>query len=234
MDEIIRKKVGAKLKEARKDNKYSLEDVQLILKNKLNIDLDISNISRYESGTVKNMNAKFLRGICKANNIDYVPLFKQLGFVDEDIEEVIHEKSNAKILIDDTLINIPVMAKASAGNGYLNFSNQPLYNKLIRKNGFHEHCYLIEVAGNSMEPLIQDGAYVVVDPYQTDYIEGKIYVIKYEDEIYIKRVILKSDANLMILKSINPDYEDIYITGEEAEQIKIIGRAVKFIYEGNL
>lgn len=151
--------------------------------------------------------------------------------------EIIKEqymKSNARLLPEETLISIPVMAKASAGNGYINFSNQPLYNKLIRKNGFHEHCYLIEVAGNSMEPLIQDGAYVVVDPYQTDYIEGKVYVIKYGDEVYIKRVILKTDANLMILKSINPDYEDIYITGEESEQIKIIGRAVKFIYEGNL
>lgn len=143
-------------------------------------------------------------------------------------------KPNAKVLIDESFINIPVMAKASAGNGYINFSNQPLYNKLIRKNGFHEYCYLIEVAGNSMEPLIQDGAFVVVDPYQTDYTEGKVYVIKYADEVYIKRVILKTDANLMILKSINPDYEDIYITGDESEQIKIIGRAVKFIYEGNL
>lgn len=143
-------------------------------------------------------------------------------------------KSNAKLLTDESLISIPVMAKASAGNGYINFSNQPLYNKLIRKNGFHEHCYLIEVAGNSMEPLIQDGAYVVVDPYQTDYIEGKVYVIKYEEEVYIKRVFLKSEAKIMILKSINPEYEDIYIPADQGEQIKIIGRAVKFIYEGNL
>lgn len=143
-------------------------------------------------------------------------------------------KSNAKILVDETVINIPVLAKASAGNGYINFSNQPLYNKLIRKNGFHEYCYLIEVFGNSMEPLIQDGAYVVVDPYQTGYIEGKIYVIRYRDEVYIKRVILKPEAKLMILKSINPDYEDIYIPTEQSEQVKIIGRAVKFIHEGNL
>ena len=228
MEEIIRKKIGTKLKDARRMNKYSLEDVQIMLKNKLNIDLDISNISRYEAGTVKNMNAKLLRGICKVNGVDYLDIFKELGFVDENL------KSNATILTGEDFINIPVMAKASAGNGYINFSNQPLYNKLIRKNGFHEHCYLIEVSGNSMEPLIQDGAYVVVDPYQTDYIEGKVYVLKYADEVYIKRVILKSEAKVMILKSINPDYEDIYIPADQSDQIKIIGRAVKFIYEGNL
>lgn len=228
MKELTIKKIGAILKEARKANGYSLEDVQLMLKNKLNIELDISNISRYEAGNVKNMNARFLRGLCKINGIDYINIFKQLGFLDNDL------KSNMKVLAEDTLISIPVMAKASAGNGYINFSDQPLYNKIIRKNGFHEYCYLIEVIGNSMEPLIQEGAFVVVDPHQIDYIENKIYVIKYEDEMYIKRVILKPKANLMILKSINPIYDDIYIPSFKEDQVKIIGRAIKFIYEGNL
>lgn len=228
MNELTIKKVGNILKEARKMNGYSLEDVQLMLKNKLNIELDISNISRYEAGSVKNMNAKFLRGLCKVNGIDYIDIFKQLDFIDNDL------KPNAKILSDEIFISVPVRAKASAGNGYINFSDQPLYNKMIRKNGFHEHCYLIEVAGNSMEPLIQDGAFVVVDPYQTNYIENKVYVIKYEEEVYIKKIILKTEAKIMILKSINPAYEDIYISADQADQIKIIGRAVKFIYEGNL
>ena len=85
-----------------------------------------------------------------------------------------------------------------------------------------------------MEPLIQDGSFVVVDPYQVDYIENKIYVIKYEEEIYIKRVIFKQEANLMILKSINPVYDDIYIPISQADSVKIIGRAIKIFYEENL
>lgn len=136
--------------------------------------------------------------------------------------------------LNDSLISIPVLAKASAGNGYINFSNEPLYNKLIRKNGFHENCYLIEVAGTSMEPLIQDGAFVVVDPYQIDYVENKIYVVKYGEETYIKRVILRPEAKIMILKSVNPEFGDIYISDDQSDQVKILGRAVKFIFEGNL
>ena len=204
--------------------------------------LKLSEISGVANGTIgdiergkSNGSKKTLEKLAdalKLNSAEKDELYT--AFLGRKVNESESLKPNATILTEETLISIPVMAKASAGNGYLNFSNQPLYNKLIRKNGFHEHCYLIEVSGNSMEPLIQDGAYVVVDPYQTDYIEGKVYVLKYADEVYIKRVILKSDANLMILKSINPDYEDIYITGDESEQIKIIGRAVKFIYEGNL
>lgn len=204
--------------------------------------LKLSEISGVANGTIgdiergkSNGSKKTLEKLANAlklNSIEKDELYT--AFLGRKVNESESLKSNATILQEETLISIPVMAKASAGNGYINFSNQPLYNKLIRKNGFHEHCYLIEVSGNSMEPLIQDGAYVVVDPYQTDYIEGKVYVLKYADEVYIKRVILKSEAKVMILKSINPDYEDIYIPADQSDQIKIIGRAVKFIYEGNL
>ena len=204
--------------------------------------LKLSEISGVANGTIgdiergkSNGSKKTLEKLANAlklNSIEKDELYT--AFLGRKVNESESLKSNATILQEETLISIPVMAKASAGNGYINFSNQPLYNKLIRKNGFHEHCYLIEVSGNSMEPLIQDGAYVVVDPYQTDYIEGKVYVIRYADEVYIKRVLLKSEAKVMILKSINPEYEDIYIPADQSDQIKIIGRAVKFIYEGNL
>lgn len=228
----LNKEIGKILREKRKENGYSLEDLSYILKKQYNVELDNSNISRYEAGSVKNMNPIYLKTLCKVNNIDYIEIFKKLGFIDEKIYSL-KEKSNVNI-VDEEMIWIPVMAKASAGNGYINFSNQPLYNKFIRKNGFNEKCYLIEVTGDSMEPQIPDGAYVVVDPYQVDYIENKIYVVKVDDEVYIKRVIVKQEANLMILKSINPSYEDIYITSDKSESVKIIGRAVKYIFEGNL
>lgn len=224
------KKISELIKEARTKKDMSMDKVVEELSKK-GIDINKSSLSRIENGDRQKIDSALLVELSNLYNVNF---FDFLGLDKRFINNNISNQAGNAKLSDEEFINIPVRAKASAGNGYLNFSNEPLYNKLIRKNGFHEHCYLIEVAGNSMEPLIQDGAYVVVDPYQTDYIEGKVYVIKYEDEVYIKRVILKTDANLMILKSINPDYEDIYITGDESEQIKIIGRAVKFIYEGNL
>ena len=156
------------------------------------------------------------------------------AFLGKNINKAFSKEKTNLIISDEEMILIPVMAKASAGNGYINFSNEPLYNKLIRKNGFNEKCYLIEVVGDSMEPLIQDGSYVVIDPYQTDYIENKIYVVKYDEEMYIKRVILKPESNLMVLKSVNPKYEDIYITADKGDMVQILGRAVKYIFEGNL
>lgn len=143
------------------------------------------------------------------------------------------EKSNVRILSTEDFITIEVKAKASAGNGYLNFEENPHY-KTIRRNGFHEECYLIEVIGNSMEPVIQDGAFVIVDPLQLEYVPNKIFIIKFNDEIFIKKIIWNAENNLMILKSVNPEYDDIYISNAQANSVEILGRAMRFIYEGNL
>lgn len=141
--------------------------------------------------------------------------------------------SNTRTLTEDDFIEMPVRAKASAGNGYINFE-ETLYTKLIRRGNFCQDCYLIEVAGNSMEPLIADGAFVIVDPHQTEYIANKIYVVKIGEETFVKRILIKEEAQVMILKSINPDYDDVYIAGKELENVKLLGRAIKFVYEGNL
>ena len=77
------KEIGNLFKEVRKKENYSLEDIQYLLKNESNIDLDISNISRYENGTVKNMNPKYIRAFCKIYKLDFVKIFKELNFLDE-------------------------------------------------------------------------------------------------------------------------------------------------------
>lgn len=157
---------------------------------------------------------------------------EKLIFLQENNKKKIMQ-SNIKTLTENDFIEMPVRAKASAGNGYINFE-ETLYTKLIRRGNFCQNCYLIEVAGNSMEPLIADGAFVIVDPYQTEYIANKIYVVKIGEETFIKRILIKEDIQVMILKSINSDYDDIYIAGKELANVKLLGRAIKFIYEGNL
>lgn len=76
------KLVGNIFKTKRIEEKYSLEDVQYLLKKECNIELDISNISRYEKGTVKNMNPKYIRGLCKIYKLDYIQIFKELEFLE--------------------------------------------------------------------------------------------------------------------------------------------------------
>lgn len=197
-------------------------------------------ISHYTTGK-RSPSYKFIEAFFKKFNFSNEEKEKVLKILERDKmpdslkklkTHVNTPKANA-IILEEEFINVPVKAKASAGNGYINCC-EDLYMKTIRKNGFHEYCYLIEVCGNSMEPLIQDGAFVVVDPYQTDYIEGKIYVVKLDEETFIKRIYFNNELKIIILKSINPKYDDIYIPKDNVENFKIMGRAVKFIYEGNL
>lgn len=148
------------------------------------------------------------------------------------IKRKLNSTPNVKIL-NEELIKIPVKAIASAGNGYLNFE-EDVKTVMIRKNGFDENCYLIEVSGNSMEPLIQDGAYIVVDPREIELIDNKIYVVDYNGQTYIKKVLKNEKIKAIILKSINPEYDDIYIVDEMLNNFSIKGRAVKFILEGKL
>lgn len=182
---------------------------------------------------------KFLQKFYKAFNIDNLEQKRIMELV--EIDKLPSEmktlknqlESNTRPLTEDDFIEMPVRAKASAGNGYINFE-ETLYTKLIRRGSFCQDCYLIEVAGNSMEPLIADGAFVIVDPHQTEYIANKIYVVKIGEETFVKRILIKEEAQVMILKSINPDYDDVYIAGKELENVKLLGRAIKFVYEGNL
>lgn len=142
-------------------------------------------------------------------------------------------ETNMKGLTEDDFTEMTIKAKASAGNGYINFE-ETLHTRLIRNGSFCHDCYLIEVSGNSMEPLIQDGAYVIVDPNQREYVANKIYVVKVGEETYIKRIVIQSEIEMMVLKSINPDYEDMYIVGKELGNVTLLGRAIRFVYEGNL
>jgi phage repressor protein C with HTH and peptisase S24 domain len=83
-----------------------------------------------------------------------------------------------------------------------------------------------KVHGDSMEPLLFDGDSVLVNLQETNVLNGKVYALRYGDELRIKRVYRRLDGSL-ILRSDNPDHlpRDEEIPPEvAAEQISIIGR----------
>lgn len=187
---------------------------------------------------------KFLEKFFKAFNINQLEQKRIMELVEidkmpEELKKIRVNKEkqqsvpNGKSLTEDDFVEMPVRAKASAGNGYINFE-ETLYTRLIRNGAYCHDCYLIEVVGDSMEPLIQDGAFVIVDPHRVEYIANKIYVVRVGEETYIKRVLIQSEKEMMILKSINPNYEDVYIIGKELENVRLLGQAIRFVYEGNL
>lgn len=181
-------------------------------------------------GETKRINPYQLKKIASALKIDYKELYKMVGYLEEEDFKNKKEINKSEVkFIDVKIIELPVYGIASAGKGYINLETVLKYKKVI-DDSISSDSFLVEVTGDSMAPLINDEDIVVVDPQLNDYIDGKIYVVTYNDETYIKQVQCPK-KNIIVLKSLNPNYEDKYIVDDEIKELKIEGRVVKVITE---
>lgn len=65
----------------------------------------------------------------------------------------------------------------------------PFRRDWSRKHGLHpSHCNMIGVRGESMEPTLQDGAWILVDRRRTEPRAGKVFVVRVGDETLVKRL----------------------------------------------
>ena len=163
--------------------------------------------------------------------IKVYPLYKK-QFEKAYLDEIMPESLKGSTFnMEEQKVNtviLPVYGKASAGNGYINL-DQEIYYFPIKKGNFSDRSFLVEINGNSMEPTLEDGDYALVDPDNIDYVKNKIYVVTYNDESFIKRIVMDSKSKIIMLKSDNPEYEDILITKDMQVYLKIEGRVVQVI-----
>jgi phage repressor protein C with HTH and peptisase S24 domain len=90
-----------------------------------------------------------------------------------------------------------------------------------------ENARRFKVSGDSMEPFLYAGDSVLVNLAENDPAQirdGKVYAIRYGDDLRIKRLFRRLDGTLT-LRSDNPAYKDEDVPPELAqEHIAIIGR----------
>lgn len=80
------------------------------------------------------------------------------------------------------------------------------------------------VSGDSMIPMLFPRDTILVNIEEVNIIDGKLYAIRYGDELRVKYLSRRLDGTL-ILRSVNPQYKDEEISPEMAiEHISIIGR----------
>ena len=65
-------------------------------------------------------------------------------------------------------------------------------------------CEIIGVVGESMAPTLPDGCLILVNSENTDLEDGKIFVIRTDDELLVRRA-LKHKTERWLLSSDNPD-----------------------------
>jgi len=122
-----------------------------------------------------------------------------------------------------------VSARLCAGNGsfevggdvqgYYSFSKA-----WLTKKGTPEKMVLLDIFGNSMEPEMRDGDTVLIDQSQKNILAGAIFALGIEDTIMVKRV--EKHPNKLVLRSDNKDYLPIYLDGDDADQVRILGKII--------
>ena len=135
--------------------------------------------------------------------------------------------------------NIEVVNSKAAAS-YIDNMQEPEYLTTLPKislpgNQFRGGTFRsFEVKGNSMEPTIQQGAWVIgqyVQDWKTlkdDY----IYIVVMSDAILIKRVLNRLDARQnIVLKSDNPDFENKIIDIEDIKELWLLKAELRFNFK---
>jgi phage repressor protein C with HTH and peptisase S24 domain len=79
--------------------------------------------------------------------------------------------------------------------------------------GFNPNWVMLRAKGDSMEPVIADGALLAILPYDESSSPtwGQIYVVVTENRRVVKYVRRHKDSAKIILKSANPDYDPMEV-----------------------
>lgn len=94
----------------------------------------------------------------------------------------------------------------------------------LTKRGVPDQMVLLDIFGNSMEPEMRDGDTVLVDQSQKSILAGAIFALGIEDTIMVKRV--EKHPQKLVLRSDNRDYAPIYLEGQDADQVRVLGKVI--------
>lgn len=99
---------------------------------------------------------------------------------------------------------------------YLSFRSE-----WIRAKGNAKFMSVIRAFGDSMYPTIQDGSVVLVDEGRKQFVRGKIFYIRMNGQMYIKRLVEEEDGIY-----VTADNDKNMLSIEDADDFEIIGRCI--------
>lgn len=86
------------------------------------------------------------------------------------------------------------------------------------------NCRIVRVSGDSMSPVIRNGDYIAVRELSNSnhIFWGQIYVVLLDDFRLVKYVRRHTDPNLVILRSENPNYDDMEISRFDIRELMMV------------
>lgn len=194
-----------RLKEAREARGMTL----LELANK--IGKTEATVQRYESGNIKNLKNDTIEALAKALNVSPIYL---MGW-DEDLN----------VSPVNELVRIPILGKIACGDPITAIENVIDYRTVPKDNlPTGGDLFFLEAYGDSMEPKIPDGSFVLCRR-QEDVESGEIAAVLLNDDedTTLKRVIKQGET--ILLQALNDKYAPYIVT--EDNPARIVGKAIK-------
>lgn len=132
---------------------------------------------------------------------------------------------------DDVILVPESRIEFAGGDGKINYElveeEEPAtYRRSwFQKYGINpDRARRFRVSGDSMEPLLYARDTILVNMDETQVIDGRLYAIRYGDQLRVKYLSKRLDGTL-VLRSVNPAYKDEEIVADVAnEHITVIGR----------
>ena len=199
------------------------------------LDLPKSSISRYFNKSRQlpinkinlfadtlGVSSEFLLGI-KISNNDLLDIYNKL---DSKRQSKVYDFASRQLdeqngIQEDKVVYL-VRGRQSAAGSMIHVDDvdaeMGVLPSSIVPNGANE---LVQITGDSMEPIIKKGSEVYLR-YQPIVEDGEIAIVRIEDDGVTCKYLYRDGKNI-ILKSENPEYEDIVV---DAEKVSVIGKVL--------
>lgn len=130
---------------------------------------------------------------------------------------------------DSAFVNVRLYGSIAAGEAIEMIENYEWFlvpKPLVEK---HPEVFLLTVKGKSMDTVLPDGSYALVDPQQIDVIDNQIYVVTVNGhDATVKKLVKLNNGMRLIPASTDPTFKEqlLDFNEPETEQLRIIGRVI--------
>lgn len=199
--------VGNKIKHLRTEHRMTQGD----LADKLGTTKQ--TISRYENG-IRKANQDVLFELCNVFDVTIDDFFPQ-----PDVEDI----ENANIILTP-FVNVPVLGEIACGEPIDAEENISEYRSVPADRLPNGDIFYLRAKGDSMEPKIPDGSYVLCRK-QSDVENGEIaaVLVNGDEEATLKRVVKQGD--IVLLQALNENYAPYILNADNPG--KIVGKAIR-------
>lgn len=206
--------MGQKIHELRTQKGLTLEELGNI------VGVGKSTVRKWENGIIANMKRDKILKVSEALGVSPAYL---MGW-EENTDERIVNLSNVHPI---ELKRFPMLGEIACGKP--KYTNEDRESYIMAGTNIKAD-FCLRASGDSMiNARILDGDIVFIR--KQDMVEnGEIaaVIVNNDSEATLKRLFYYQEKGFLILKAENPAYEDMIFTGEELNEVHILGKAVAF------